>query len=309
MFIEEKGCTLLFFLCILAENKNRKTMASRKIFIKRRPNNTKIPDDLYKESTRKIGGKLTSSGEVLRGLTLEEEKKWLAGYLSISPDDVNFRKRVQEFWSNITITVNPGAGTEMEIGLENNEPIDLMSYVKYRFLLKCPEVAENESAMRADPTKKYYIDDPVIQKEKKYNSLQKEKEAYKAFILLTSDEKNDSKLKHMFRMLTGNNPDVFEKQDMEMALDKIAKESPELFLKYHVNKNLEMEAMIAEAVSYEIINKFGESYRYFDQMLGDNIESATAYLMDKKNSELLVTIKQKIREKNRVVKTPEKVEG
>lgn len=282
-------------------------MASRKIYIKRRPNNTKIPDDLYKESTRKIGGKLTSSGEVLRGLTLEEEKKWLAGYLSISPDDVNFRKRVQEFWSNITVVVASGPGTELEIGLDNGEPLDLMSYVKYRYVMKCPEVGSNEADMRADPTKKYYIEDPVEQKEKKYGSMKKEKEAYKAFILLTSDEKQDVKLKHMFRMLTGNNPDVFERMDMEMALEKLAKETPDLFLKYHENKNLEMEALIAESVSYEIVHKFGESYRYFDQMLGDNMESTVAYLTDKKNSELLTVIKQKVREKSRLTKTPEPV--
>lgn len=278
-------------------------MASRKIFIKRRPNNTKIPDDLYKESTRKIGSKLTSSGEPLTGLTFEEEKKWLSQHLSISPQDVGFRKAVKDFWFNISIVV-PQPGVELEIGLDGSgEPINLLDYVKYRFLMKCPEVADDEQALRSDPTKKYFIDDPVAKKQEKYDSMKQQKEAYKAFILVTSDEKNDTKVKHLFRMLTGNNPDIFERMDIEMALEKISKETPNLFLKYYSNKNLEMEALIAEAVSYEIIHKFGESYRYFDQMIGDNIDSAVAYLMDKKNSETLTVIKQKIKEQSKITKS------
>lgn len=278
-------------------------MASRKIFIRRRPNNTKIPDDLYKESTRKIGSKLTSSGEPLSGLTVEEEKKWLSQHLSMSPQDVGFRKAVRDFWFNISIVV-PQPGVELEIGLnEDKEPINLLDYVKYRFAIKCPEVASDEQALRADPTKKYYVDDPVAKKKEKYDSMNKQKEAYKAFILVTSDEKNDTKVKHMFRMLTGNNPEIFERMDIEMALEKISKETPELFLKYYSNKHLEMEALIAEAVSYEIIHKFGDSYRYFDQMIGDNIESAVAYLNDKKNSEILTVVKQKIKEQSKLTKT------
>jgi len=279
-------------------------MAERIIYLKARPNNTKLPDDLYKESKRKIGGKLTTSGDPLRGLTTEEEEQLLPSLLAISVNDVGFRKKVNDFWSNISITVDPKLGTELQIGKDSaGNWLSPMDYIKYRYILKCPEVAQNEQKMREDPTKKYFIYDPVEGKIKQHENMNKVKESYKAFIMITSDEKNADRIDHMFRLITGRNPDILDRKDKELALEKIAREEPEVFLRYYGNKNIEMESLIAKAVSLEVLHKFGESYRYFDQMLGDNIESTVAYLLDKKNSEILASVKQKVKELSSNIKT------
>lgn len=290
-------------------------MSSRIIFVRRRKNNSKIPDELYSEAKRKIGGKITTTGEPLKGLTPEEEIKWLPSLLATPVNDVGFRKKVNDFWYNIMIIVQQKDGTPLEIGMDaTGEPISVGDYIKYRYLLKCPEVASDEKALKSDPTKKYFIYDPAASKIEDYDKMQVKKDSYKKFILITADEKGDDKIKHLFRMLTGKNPDIFDRRDMELALEKISMEDPKRFIQYADNKNLEVESLIAKAVSLEVVHKFGETYRYTDQLLGDSMDSTVAFLIDKKNSELMTTIKQKIKELDKLTKKvevgakPEKVE-
>lgn len=269
-------------------------MPSRKIFLKARPNNTKLPDEVYSEAKRKIGGKITRSGEPLHGLTDEEERKWLAPLLSVSPDDVGYRKKISNFWSDITILVDVKTGIELEIGMDKSgEPINLSDYIKYRYAQKCPEVAEDEKAVRADPTKKYYILDPESKKVEDYASMELRKKAYKEFLNLTDNKTNADRFNYVFRLALGKNPDVYEQKDKELMMEKLSKESPAIFLSYMDRKNIEMEALIAEAVSFEVVQKFGESFSYTDVLLGNSLETTVAFLSDKKNSELLLAIKQK----------------
>lgn len=306
--MKKRGTSVLLFLLskkpIFKENfKNlRITMASRIVHIKRRKNNTKIPDNLYSESKRKIGGKITRTGEPLKGLTPAEEDRWLPLLLATPVNDVTYRKKVNDFWHNISIIVDNGKeGTKLEVGMdESGEPLEIMDYIKYRYLLKCPEVAQDEATLKSDPTMKYFLYDPSGEKKKEFEDMQVKKAAYKEFILVTSDDSKGDKVDHLFRMLTGKNPDIHTLEDKHLALQKEAVERPKDFIQYAENKNLEFESMIAKAVSLEVIHKFGEVYRYTDIMLGDSIQSTVAFLNDKKNSELLTTIKQRIKEFDRI---------
>lgn len=286
-------------------NLKKHTMSSRIVFLKRRKNTTKIPDNLYAEAKRKIGGKITMTGEPLKGLTPMEEDKWLPLLLATPVTDVTYRKKVNDFWSNISIIVDNGKdGTKLETGLDDHskEPISLMDYIKYRYILKCPEVATDEHALKSDPTKKYFLYDPSLAKEQEFVDMELRKTSYREFIIISSDDKNPDRVDHLFRMLTGKNPDIFDKKDKSLELEKISRDRPKEFLKYAGNKNLEMESLIAKAVSLEIIHKFGETYRFGDVLLGDSIDSAVAFINDKRYSEILTTVKQKIKEFDRINK-------
>jgi hypothetical protein len=52
-------------------------MSKKTVFIYRRPNTTNLPDDVYSEAKRRIGSTYTKSGDILKGLTIAEQKKWL----------------------------------------------------------------------------------------------------------------------------------------------------------------------------------------------------------------------------------------
>ena len=78
----------------------------------RRVNGYSLPGDDVTLHNIKIGGALHGKGP-LRGLTTEEERKYLPELIGIDSTDVEFRKNVSDYWSNISAAV-PADGITAE---------------------------------------------------------------------------------------------------------------------------------------------------------------------------------------------------
>ena len=72
----------------------------------------------------KIGSVYKSNGSILRGLNKIEEKMYLPRILGISEIDVNFEKKAEEFWLDLSVNIpandknGKGGGKRLEVGFE-----------------------------------------------------------------------------------------------------------------------------------------------------------------------------------------------
>lgn len=265
-------------------------MSTHKVLILKKSNNTKIPDDIYQGSTSKIGATLTQSGKINPGLSNDEVKKFLPDIVQVSADDTKFNKEVQEWYANLVVHVP----IELEIGLdENNEPIQLLDYLKYRFAKINPAVADNKTDAEgsANPAVKYYFQDPDGEKKKATAKNKLEKEAMKGYLKISDSTEE------MSNVLQAAGVDIrhMDDNDIDLALSAMVKAEPAKILEVLGDKNLKTKAFINKCISGGILRRVGQSILDGDEILGHTLEEAVIYLDDKANSELLTTLKARLK--------------
>jgi hypothetical protein len=266
-------------------------MSSHKVLILKKSNKTKIPDDIYQGSTRKVGATITRrGGKINTGLSNDEVKKYLPDIVQLAHTDNKFNKEVQDFYANLVINVP----AELEIGLdEDGEPIELFDYIKYRFAQINPTVAaskkEADSSARTDVL--YYFQDPDGEKKKAKANLDLEKEAMKAYLKISDD------VEKMTQVLQAAGADTrhMSADDVDLALSGLVKTDPTKVLEITKDKNLEFKAFIQNCISADVLRKVGSSILDGDETLGSTLEEAVLYLRDKANSELLATLKARLK--------------
>lgn len=266
-------------------------MSSHLITIYRRPNATNLPDEVYAESKRKIGSVFTASGDIVRGLTFAEQKQYLPEILGISPTDQGFGRACKEYFLNLSIEI-PQAGLDLEVGLdEEGHPLSVLDYIKYKFALAHPHVAPDEEGITASKKIRYYIADARKELAEASAGLTIRKEAFKEFIKLTGNADRMNMVLHVY----GYNPGKLTSDEKELQLEELCEDNPEYFIDICTDKNLELTALINQALSLEALRRVGNSILDGDITLGDSMEEAVLFLRDKKNSNVLTAIKAKMK--------------
>jgi hypothetical protein len=227
----------------------------------------------------------------LKGIEGEEAKKIMNGFLDVAPDHVDWPKYEKQFWTNLAIKV-PFEGVELEIGLdENGRPYNLDHYLKYRFCLKHPYVADNKKEVQGRQ-RFYFVDaDKDIREANKKVKLRKE--ADKEFIKASSDEK---KMDMLLRLLSKTNPNKLTREQKENNLYELKNNQPAKFFKLATDKNLEIKSEIDEMVEAGVLRKIGNQVIYIDEVLGETTEDTIIYLRNKKNSGTLTILRAKLKE-------------
>lgn len=266
-------------------------MPSHLITIKRRPNPTNLPDDIYNDSKRKIGSVYTASGDIIRGLTFSDQKKYLPEIIGISAEDTQFSPAVRSFYLDMTLTI-PGGGMDLEIGTDaNGEPLNILDFVRYKFAEAHPAVAADEDSITGSKRVKYYfVDSQKVLVDAKVG-LEKRKKSYKEFIKLTDTE---ARMDMVLRVY-GYAPDKLTVAEKELTLEELQEDNPEMFIEVVTDKHLESTALIEHLLTAEALRKVGNSILDGDVVLGDSMEEAVLYLKDKKNSQILTALKAKLR--------------
>lgn len=266
-------------------------MSSHLITINRRPNNTNLPDEVYAESKRKIGSVYTASGDIIRGLTFAEQKQYLPEIIGISPADSEFSRQSREYYLNFTVEV-PIGGVDLEIGVdEEGHPLNVLDYIRYKFVLAHPHVANNEEDLTGSQRIKYYVSDNRKELAQAKADLTVRKSAFKEFMKLTGSEERMNMVLHVY----GYNPSKMTVDEKELQLEELQEDSPEYFIDICTDKNLEMTALINQLLSLEALRKVGNSILDGDITLGDSMEEAVLFLKDKKNSNVLTALKAKLK--------------
>ena len=264
---------------------------SHVITINRRPNSTNLPDDIYTESKRRIGSVFTGTGDIIRGITFAQQKQLLPEVLGVSPEDPNFSRAAKEFYLNLTVDV-PMGGIDLEIGTDSEGfPLNVMDYVRYKFAMAHPYVVENEESLNASKKHQYYISDVRRELAEAKVGLDQRKNAYKEYIKLTDSTDRMSQVLFVY----GFRPDTMKAEEMELQLEELLEDNPEFFLDIVKDKNLEFVSLINQCLSKEVLRKLGNTILDGDVSLGESIEEAVIFLKDKKNSNVLTSIKAKLK--------------
>ena len=184
------------------------------------------------------------------------------------------------------------ANPEMSMD-DNDMPLQIVDYIKYRFALKHPHVAMTKAEMDADFNKRFYIQDLSREDKSRNNEIQMKKDADKEFIKLSSSPKD---MKRVIRLLSNVNPDRMTVEQIENSLYEIKNSNPKKFVRIATDKNLELKAEIEEMVTAGVLRKIGNQIIYIDEVLGENMDNAVVYLKDKKNSGTLTVMRAKLKE-------------
>lgn len=262
-------------------------MATRIITVKRRKNPTNLPDHVYAESKRRIGSTFTSNGDVYTGLSFAEQHALMPYVVGVPATDPSFIKEVKDYFRNLTVEV-PLDGVLLEAGTdESGSPLNVMEFVKYKFVVNHPHVAKDMESIAENRSYKYYIYDAAKEKEEDFQELGVKKNAYKEFIKLSSEPK---KMDMVIRLYL-ENPNKMDSAAKELFLEKVLEENPAGFLRTITDKDLEMRSFLEECITKEAVRKVGNAVLVGDEKIGDSVEEAILFLKDKKNSDTLTTLK------------------
>tara|TARA_R110000787_G_scaffold16084_3_gene49219 strand:+ start:1170 stop:1982 length:813 start_codon:yes stop_codon:yes gene_type:complete len=265
---------------------------SKKVTLRQQEVNNHLPKEVQAEAVYKLSS-VYINRQPLRGFTGENEKKYLQNQVDVTPDHVEWPKHTKEFWVNLTIPVG-WTGIELEVGMDQNEePIQIMDWIKYNFALNHPQVALTKDEMDRDQSKRFYIQDLNRDDKARNNNIQIRKDADKEFIKVSSDLKN---MKRVLRLMANLNPDRMTAEQVENSLYEIKNKDPKKFFTIATDKNLELKSELEEMVSAGVIRKIGNQVIFIDEILGDTIDDTIIHLKDKKNSSKLTLLRAKLKE-------------
>lgn len=266
-------------------------------------------DDMFKESNVSIGSYFESSNSprVASGLTFEEEALLLPILIDAPKDDREFRKKVSDYYENISTRIPYETGLRLEIGLEsdnntpvgkNNMPIAVADYLRYRHAIKHPEVALTKEAAAGNRLKRFYVFDPsqITVKNKK---LTQEKDAAIQIYLEVSKE-----MEKVDMMLTLLGIDIREFSgntagDLKIeTLRTQAETRPAKFIAAYQEDNMEVRYWIESMVTYGIVRVVGTRYMITEtkKILGNTLEETIYFFLDEENSDTVVMLKALVQE-------------
>jgi hypothetical protein len=224
-------------------------MQERIVYIRRVEKNdkTRLPKDLLMDSKRPIGASYNKFGQILKGITGEEEKKIMPEIIGISVSDPQFSKACEAFWCNITIPIPPGMGIKLNVGLDaNGYPVAPMDYAKYKFAKAHRNVAPEEN-VDANPYALFYIHDPVSSTLKKASELDLRNKAKLKYLELIQDEK---RMDDVLSVLTSyRNPAILSSDDKKLILESESTKKPVEFVKAVEDDKLAIKSFVYRCIN------------------------------------------------------------
>ena len=251
--------------------------------------------EAYIDSNRKIGAYYTGNGATIgTGLDFAEQKKLLPQIIDVEADDRNFRMAVNQYYADKNVSI-PRTGLKLEIGKDKDgDFLNVENFITYKFLESNPLVARNEAELVPN-IHLYYIEDSKLKLDAAHAKAKLKKEAYKELNKLS-----DAKKKLVLRVLSVGAEAAINsataEEDIDILLDTELEANPRKFLAVCADKSIEEKALIHELISKGFIRKVNHTLLDGDIKLGDNMEEAIQFLNDANNSDVLLTLKAKLKE-------------
>ena len=225
-----------------------------------------------------VGPYWTRSGNVYTGLT-EEDARRLEKALGKVEGELGPNS---EFWT--TFAVRIGA---KDLILNTDRPMDELQYL---FLKNHKRVAVGLSNI--DPSKDYVMINSDAEAEQQNKANKTKREAYREL-----DKMSIEDMRKCLR-LYGMKSDTMSNELVEAKLTEQIEKSPESFIiKWVNNPNKEINYLIEEAIAKNIIRRNRSQYFFGTDMIGNGLDDVIAYLKDKKNQDIRVSIMQEVKTK------------
>jgi len=290
-------------------------MPSKIVEIHRKPNfiqqSNTDPEvqDYFNMAFKGIGSYWKELGKVYAtGLTRKEEDFLMPEILSgVNPIDnkFEFRKQVQNFYKDIHSKIPP-EGLRLEIGLEsegelaeNNPPLKLMDYLRYRHIIGHPQVGANKDAAERYQHIQFYIHDNIVETAGKTKLRDKEDAAQREYLNINKDMNKAE----MVLTLLGVSTRDLTNDNLILALKAQATVNPddsdianaeklEKFVAIVNDKHLAAKYDIMEMVKYGILERIRAKVQFKEtgETLGNNLREAVDWLLDKSNSKAVNTL-------------------
>lgn len=243
------------------------------------------------------------SKKIASGLNDAEIRLLLPCVILYPKSDPAFYKEVERYYKEIYSTVDSD-GLVLEIGLEkdndlpvseDNMPINVEHYLKYRHHEKHPAVAANAKIALSNPLVRFYIED-------KQQSIKLEKEvadakdeATKLYFELKDDSARMRTILVLLNERLSTIPSSLDER--RLLIKRISEERPNEFLKAVKDKKAEIKVLIREGLSIGYLEELSNNYIVLKETqspLGFGLEDSAIFLQDKKNADILARLKNMV---------------
>lgn len=273
-------------------------------------------DDYYATSNKDIGGYWSGKGTKGQGtgLDFEEVDLLLPLVIDYQPGEREFKKQVNEFYTDITTKVPHKDGVTLEIGLrksnleplsKENLPIVPMEYIRYRHAIGHPWVAGSRDDAEGNQLKQFYVSDPEALRISGTSLRERKEKAMEAYLILTKEAKDKpAKIDDIIAVL-GTDPRKYKGMDekldfLESLVNSTDSVKVNQFHSVATDKKVELKGFTEKLVLTGILRKVGSRYLVAetDKILGDSLEEVLLELEDTaKNGQLVTVFKAQLQEK------------
>jgi hypothetical protein len=244
--------------------------------------------DWFSDASTAIGSYWEKAGSSRKGngLNFEEENLLMPIILSVPKEDPTFRAEVAKYFRDIN-TIIPHEGLELTISLENdnkplsakNMPVNVEDFVIYRHALYHPFTGADEIEAKANPLKKYYIEDGAKLVRQQREAVEEIDKAMQDYYTI----KQTPKKVEMVLTLMGKNIEPGE--DPIVELSKIVKQQPSLFHKVANDADLQVKYELRTLVANGVLDLVKGRFIRTDtaESLGTELQTV-AWFKAKENS-------------------------
>lgn len=238
------------------------------------------------------------------GLDLGEQRILLPLLLSVSKEDKDFPKLVSEFYNNIVTKIPPNSGKEFEIGLledntqpisENNLPIKLEDYIRYRHAKAHPWTAGTKKEADGNQLKYFYIHDTDQQVREEDEKLALHDKADSIWAKVKEDK---SKLRMLLTLMGGDERNFTGKQEtvdtkIKLDLNKRINDKPGKFIEVYEDQRFEIRYWLTAMLNVNVLKEVGTSIVISsnDKVIGNSTLEAILYLEKKENQDTVMHLK------------------
>lgn len=271
---------------------------------------SKETNEYFAQTKESVGSyfESTSSSKVGNGLNFEEEKFLLPDAIDTEANDREFKKKVSEFYADLTTHVPFNVGVTLEVGLEksndkpvdkDNMPIALNDYLRYRHAKNHPQVAPTKELSQGNSLKRFYIFDP---ENVQAGNTKKNKEKDAAYAIYLKIKEEPASVDTMLTLL-GIDPRNYigkkEAEDLKKEkLRELAEAKPGDFVTTHEEGELEIRSWIVSMVNTKVLNKIGQ--RFMDtetnEVLANSLEEMIYFFKDESKSGEITVLKARRQE-------------
>lgn len=218
-----------------------------------------------------VGSYWTRSGSRYTGLTQEQarefEKKLGFSEGTLSPDGT--------YWDTFAVKI----GKDDKI-LNTDKPEEELQYL---FLKGHKRVALGLD--KVNPSKDYVLINKEAEAELANKANKVKRDAYRALDKMSLEE-----MRKCLRLL-GTKADTLSNEMVEASLSQLIDKDPARFIRIWVdNPNKEINFVIEEALSKNIIRKNRATYYFGTDVIGNGLEDVISFLKDKKNQDIYLSI-------------------
>lgn len=225
-----------------------------------------------------LGSYWTRSGSRYTGLSKEEatelEKELGLSEGMLNPDST--------YWDTFAVKIG-----KKDLIIDTDRPEGKLQYL---FLKKHKRVADGIN--KITPSTDYVMINKEAEAEVANKANKIKRDAYRAMDKMTLEE-----MRKCLRLF-GMKSDTLSNEMVEAKLSENIEKDPAKFIRVWVeNPNKEINFIIEEALSKNIIRKNRATYYFGTDVIGNGIDDVIAYLNDKKNQEIKLAIMSEIKSK------------